>query len=61
MQISEKTLYNEYLSRQRRKQNRGAWGTRDSERGKTYSAEFEMLSMIDNPTFKDIEEAHTLR
>tara|TARA_B100002019_G_scaffold272380_1_gene267546 strand:- start:2319 stop:2918 length:600 start_codon:yes stop_codon:yes gene_type:complete len=57
MQISEKTLYNEYLSRHRRKQNRGANGTRDSERSKTYSAEFKMLSMIDNPTFKDIPEA----
>jgi hypothetical protein len=51
--------YNTYLNKHADKQNKGSGGSRDSERGKTYKAEWayqrEMGSEI--PEFKNIEEA----
>ena len=48
--------YRQYLRKQERKQNRGKRG-RDSERMKTYRAEWAFLSQVDNKEFKDIKEA----
>ena len=49
--------YNQYLVKHREKQNKGASYTRDSERLKTYRAEWAFEGQIDNPKFKTIEEA----
>lgn len=49
--------YNQYLVKHREKQNKGESYTRDSERMKTYRAEWAFEGQIDNPKFKTIEEA----
>ena len=49
--------YNQYLVRHKEKQIKGASYTRDSERLKTYRAEWAFEGQIDNPKFKTIEEA----
>lgn len=51
--------YNDYLKRHALKQNKGARGTRDSERLKTYRSEwaYESVMGADIPYFKNIDEA----
>lgn len=50
--------YDDYLRRHRRNQNKGARGTTDSERKKTYQAEFAYEKQVKGEIlkFKDIEE-----
>jgi putative metallohydrolase (TIGR04338 family) len=48
--------YQSYLLKHARKQNRGASG-QDSERQKTYRAEWAFQARVPNPTFKSIEDA----
>ena len=49
--------YQEYLVEHKRKQNRGAAGRRDSEKGKTYQAEFAFQKRYKVRKFTTIEEA----
>ena len=51
--------YKTYLLKHKAKQNRGAKGSRDSERAKTYSAEFAFQRKCDDliPEFRNIKEA----
>ena len=49
--------YKTYLLKHAAKQNRGAKGSRDSERAKCYSAEWAFQSRVKLPQFKDIKEA----
>ena len=49
--------YNQYLSKHKAKQNKGAKGSRDSETTKTYEAEWAFVKLVNNPEFKDIKEA----
>jgi hypothetical protein len=59
MKISDRTLYQAYLLKHNAKQNKGAKGSRDSERSKTYKAEWAFVGA--NPSaikgFKDVNEA----
>lgn len=59
MNVKELNEYKEYLERHRLKQNRGANGTVDSERSKTYQSEwaYEGVMGHDIPVFSDIDEA----
>ena len=50
------TDYEEYLRRHRRKQNKGATG-QDSERSKTYEAEFAFQKQYNVKKFKSLKEA----
>jgi len=49
--------YQTYLLKHTRKQNKGAGYTQDSERLKTYRAEWAFQSRVKLPQFKDIKEA----
>lgn len=49
--------YQTYLIKHSRKQNKGAHYTQDSERLKTYRAEWAYQKRVTIPQFKDIEEA----
>lgn len=49
--------YNQYLSKHKAKQNKGAKGSRDTETTKTYEAEWAFVKLVNNPEFKDIKEA----
>lgn len=51
--------YNDYLKRHVLKQNKGARGSRDSEKLKTYRSEWEYEAVMgaEIPVFRDIEEA----
>ena len=53
---SDEYLYNQYLGNHINKQNKGSRG-QDSERLKTYRAEWTFQSKITNPEFASIEEA----
>lgn len=59
MRLSDETLYQQYLTRHEKKQNRGARGTQDSERLKTYRSEwaYEAVMGADIPYFRTIDEA----
>jgi hypothetical protein len=52
-----KMLYGEYVRKHSHKQNRGAAGRRDSEKGKTYEAEFAFHKRVNIKKFKDLKEA----
>ena len=52
-----KLQYKTYLLKHAAKQNRGAKGSRDSERLKTYQSEWAFQSRVKLPQFKDIKEA----
>lgn len=52
-----RSLYAQYLYRHGRKQNRGRAFTRDSEKRKTYSAEWAFQSVTTLREFENIEEA----
>jgi len=64
MRIADSTLYEMYLEKHKRAQNKGArvpyhtfsYKTRDSERQKTYNAEHLFQRQIENPTFETLEE-----
>lgn len=53
---SDEYLYNQYLRKHINKQNKGSRG-QDSERQKTYRAEWTFQSKVTNPEFSSIEEA----
>jgi hypothetical protein len=55
MKLSDETLYNQYLQKHKRKQNRGH-NSQDSERQKTYEAEFAMLRKVGNVEYDSIEQ-----
>ena len=55
MKLSDETLYNQYLRKHKRKQNRGH-NSQDSERQKTYEAEFAMLRKVGNVEYNSIEQ-----
>lgn len=61
MNNQDHVLYSNYLVRHRLKQNKGAFGSRDSEMTKTYRAEWQAqaaMKVLDlYPTFSDIKEA----
>ena len=48
--------YNEYLRNHKRKQNKGAMGRVDSEKGKTYQAEWAFQKRVNIKKFKDLKE-----
>ena len=52
-----KQQYNEYLRKHRHKQNRGAAGRVDSEKSKTYQAEFAFQKRYKVKDFKNLKEA----
>lgn len=52
-----KLQYQTYLLKHEAKQNRGSKGSRDSERLKTYRAEWAFQSRVKIPQFKDLKEA----
>jgi hypothetical protein len=49
--------YQTYLLKHEAKQNKGARGSRDTERKKTYESEWEFQKRVEIPQFKTIEEA----
>jgi hypothetical protein len=49
--------YKTYLLKFKKKQNKGARGTRDSERAKTYESEWAFQRQFNVPKFNDIKEA----
>ena len=49
--------YSEYLRNHKRKQNKGAAGRVDSEKGKTYQAEWAFQKRVNIKKFKDLKEA----
>ena len=53
---SDEYLYNQYLGKHINKQNKGSRG-KDSERQKTYRAEWSFQSKVINPEFSSIEDA----
>ena len=53
---SDEYLYNQYLRKHINKQNKGSRG-QDSERQKTYRAEWAFQSKVTNPEFSSIEDA----
>ena len=55
MKLSDETLYNQYLQKHKRKQNSGH-NSQDSERQKTYEAEFAMLRKVGNVEYDSIEQ-----
>lgn len=57
MDVNLKQAYNEYLRKHRFKQNRGANGRNDTEKSKTYQAEFAFQRRYKVKDFKTIEEA----
>jgi len=56
MKISDQTLYNAYLIKHKEKQNRGAI-TKDSERKKTYEAEWAFARQVKIPRFESVDQA----
>lgn len=64
MRIADSTLYQLYLERHKKAQNKGAriphgnfsYKTKDSERQKTYNAEHLFQRQVENPTFETLEE-----
>ena len=58
MDVNLKQAYNEYLRNHRFKQNRGANGRNDTEKSKTYQAEFAFQRRYKVRKFATIEEAH---
>lgn len=57
MGMYDEIEYKTYLLKHEKKQNRGAKRTQDSERLKTYRAEWAFLSQFNAPEFKDLAEA----
>jgi len=57
MDVNLKQAYNEYLRKHRFKQNRGANGRNDTEKSKTYQAEWAFQKRINIKKFKDLKEA----
>ena len=57
MSTYDEIEYKTYLLKHKKKQNRGANRSQDSERLKTYRAEWAFLSQYDAPEFKDLAEA----
>ena len=49
--------YETYLLKHKAKQNRGAKYSRDTEKTKTYRAEWSFQSRAEIPDFKDLKEA----
>ena len=58
MSMYDEIEYKTYLLKHEKKQNRGAKRSQDSERLKTYRAEWAFLSQYDAPEFKALAEAH---
>ena len=58
MNVTDLEQYNQYLKKHELKQNRGANGTRDSERKKTYRSEwaYEAIMGAEIPRFNNLEE-----
>jgi len=53
---TEQREYNNYLNRHKRKQNKGAYGTKDSEQGKVYAAEHKAEGGYLNDRLVPLEE-----
>lgn len=64
MRIADSALYEMYLEKHKKAQNKGAripygtfsYKTKDSERQKTYNAEHLFQRQVENPTFETLEE-----